>query len=267
LGLPALSTVHWKIEYGDEPIVAAAIHDGHKLRTALLPFIALSDEARRREEDPFTASWAQFASSKIIGCHSRFEVDLNRPREKAVYLEPQDAWGLCVWNQSLPEALVVESRMLYDEFYEAVGQLLDHLLAKSSPVVVYDLHTYNHRRRGPYAELDDPALNPDVNVGTGTMDRIYWAPLVDRFIHDLRQAEFPGDGLDVRENVRFFGGQFARWIHQAYPQKVCVLSIEFKKFFMDEWTGQVDERLRLSIQQALASTLPGVREAIHSLRP
>lgn len=230
----------------------------------MLPYIALSDEARRREEDPFTGSWTHFASSRIIGCHSRFELDLNRPREKAIYLEPQDAWGLRVWNAPLPQSLVEESLGLYDKFYVAVGQLLDHLLSKSSPVVVYDLHTFNHRRRGPYAEQDDPELNPQVNLGTGTMDRNYWAPVVDRFISDLRRAEFPHGPLDVRENVRFFGGQFARWIHQSYPRMVCVLSIEFKKIFMDEWTGKVDETLQLAIPKALAATLPGVLEVIHS---
>lgn len=71
--------------------------------------------------------------------------------------------------------------------------------------------------------------------------------------------------LDVRENVKFFGGHFAKWIYQNFPKKVCVLSIEFKKFFMDEWTGKVDEVQSAAIKSALAATIPGVLSELKSL--
>jgi hypothetical protein len=35
---------------------------------------------------------------------------------------------------------------------------------------------------------------------------------------------------------------------------VCVLSIEFKKFFMDEWTGEPYEDVISAIGEALQST-------------
>ena len=31
---------------------------------------------------------------------SRFEADLNRPRDRAVYLTPADAWGHQVWRRA-----------------------------------------------------------------------------------------------------------------------------------------------------------------------
>ena len=31
----------------------------------------------------------------------------------------------------------------------------------------------------------------------------------------------------------------AKGIHERYPEKACVIAIEFKKIFMDEWTGEV----------------------------
>ena len=43
-------------------------------------------------------------------------------------------------------------------------------------IVVFDLHTYNHRRNGPDGPPADPAGNPQVNIGTGTMNRDRWAP-------------------------------------------------------------------------------------------
>lgn len=41
--------------------------------------------------------------------------------------------------------------------------------------LVLDLHSYNHRRAGPNAPPADPERNPEVNIGTGTMDRGRWA--------------------------------------------------------------------------------------------
>jgi hypothetical protein len=104
-------------------------------------------------------------------------------------------------------------------------------------------------------------------VGTGTMDRARWAPIVDRFIAELRTVDFLGRQLDVRENVKFFGGQLGRWTHQNFPESACVLSIEFKKFFMDEWTGEPDPANKQldAIRQALAATIPGVLEELDKL--
>jgi hypothetical protein len=40
------------------------------------------------------------------------------------------------------------------------------------------------------------------------------------------------------------------------------LCIEFKKFFMNEWTGVPDPGLLAAITTALESTLPGVSEEL-----
>ena len=240
----------WRIVKGEGPIVAAAIHDGHFVRDNLRALLALSDSARLTEEDPCTGSWTEVFSTRIVGLRSRFEVDLNRPRDSAIYLHPADAWGLKVWNKELPDQLVRESLQLYDGFYEEVRRLLSGLVAEHKRLVVYDLHTYNHRRSGPYAEFDDANLNPAVNLGTGTMDRRRWSKVVDRFMAELRNFSFPGLELDVRENVKFLGGHFAKWIHHEFAESVCVLSIEFKKFFMDEWTGEADLQAQSDAIQA-----------------
>ena len=252
----------WRIVKGDGPLVAAAIHDGHFVRDNVRPLLALSDAARLSEEDPCTGSWTAIASTRIIGNRSRFEVDLNRPRDKAVYLHPVDSWGLKVWNRELPAEFVDESLQLYDAFYADVLGLLRELISRHRRLVVYDLHTYNHRRGGPYADFDDAMMNPEVNVGTGTMDRHLWSNVVDCFVNELREHTFLGRKLDVRENVKFFGGHFPKWIHHEFADSVCVLSIEFKKFFMDEWTGEVNQEQSDAIQQALASTVPGVLQEL-----
>jgi hypothetical protein len=127
---------------------------------------------------------------------------------------------------------------------------------------VFDLHTYNHRRSGADGPPADAEANPQVNIGTGTMNRERWAPVVDTFIDTLRCYDFPGGKLDVRENVKFYGGAWPRWIHDTFPETGVAIAIEFKKFFMDEWTGVPDNDSVVAIGAALRSTVPAVLAAL-----
>lgn len=255
----------WTIQKGDSPFVAAAVHDGHAVRDEALGLMNLTDPERLREEDPFTGGWTAVAPTRVVGLNSRFEVDLNRPREKAVYIVPEDAWGLQAWKDRPPESVVVGSLAQYDAFYADVKKLLSDLEVRFGKFVVFDLHTYNHRREGPKGPPADPTANPEVNLGTGTLDRDRWGPLIDRFINDLHSFDYLGRHLQVGENVKFKGGNFSRWIHQTFPQSGCSLAVEFKKFFMDEWTGKPDEKQVQAILQALESTVPGVLEELEKL--
>ncbi len=248
------------------PLVATAVHHGSDLREELHPHLALSEAGRLREEDPYTGLWTGIAATGIVVHRSRFEVDLNRPREQAVYRQPEDAWGLRVWKGPLPDDVVARSLSGYDAFYAMLHELYSGLAARHGRFVVFDLHSYNHRREGPDGLAADVAGNPQVNVGTGTLgDRAPWAGVIDRFIHDLAAFDFPGGRLDVRENVKFRGGNGGRWAHETFPASACVLSIEFKKFFMDEWSGRADAELLEAIKAALASTVQGVAEELDEL--
>lgn len=255
----------WTVHEGGEPLCAVAVHAGHDLREELARLIAIDEATRLREEDPYTDYLAAVAPTRLVPHRSRFEVDLNRARDEAVYLGPEDAWGLPVWKTSLPEAEIQCSLAEYDAYYAELERLLDKLELRYGRFVIFDIHSYNHRRAGPHAPPADPAHNPDVNVGTGSMDRQRWAPLVDRFIADLRRFDYLGRHLDVRENVKFKGRHFARWVHAHYPQSACVLSLEFKKIFMDEWTGAVDPDRLEALYEALKSTLPGIAEEMARL--
>ena len=252
----------WQLVEGDGSIVAAAIHDGHDLREDVATRMALSDADRLREEDPYTGAWTQVAPVRLVGRRSRFEVDLNRAREKAIYATPADAWGLNVWTDPPPQTLMARSLEEYDAFYARLSVLLTRIIKRFGGVLILDFHTYNHRRDGLDAPPADPLLNPEVNLGTGSLDRARWAPVVDRFISELGSFDFLGRQLDVRENVKFRGGNMSRWIHKAFPTQACSLSIEFKKFFMDEWSGTLDSNVHDEITRALQSTLPGLRQEL-----
>lgn len=253
----------WRLHLGDGPLVATAVHDGHDVREEVAKHLALDEPGRFREEDPHTGSWTSVAPTRVIGLNSRFEVDLNRPRDKAVYRTPEDAWGLKVWQQELPDDIAARSLAQYDAFYKVLDGLYRQLAQQHGAFVVYDLHTYNHRREGPGGPQADPQGNPQVNLGTGTLsNRDRFAGVIDRFTQELSNYDFPGGKLDVRENVKFQGGNHAKWAHDTFPEAACVIAIEFKKFFMDEWSGEPDVMLVEAIGKALAATVPGVLEEL-----
>lgn len=254
---------HSEITRGPGPLIAAAIHDGHAVGMETLPHLALGPAERMREEDPFTGELTAVAPTRIVGLRSRFEVDLNRPPEGAVYRTPEHAWGLDVWQEGVvPDDVLGRSMALYDDFYAHVEALVEEKIREHGAVVVYDLHSYNHRRGGPDGPTADPDENPEVNIGTDSLDP-RWGGLVERFMDDLREgARRAGmDDLDVRENVKFQGGHFPRRLHERFGADACVIAIEFKKTFMNEWTGVVDRAHLDRLREALAFTIPGVLEA------
>ncbi len=256
----------WQLAQGNSPLVVTAIHDGHKLRPDVSAIMALTDLERLREEDPFTAIWTQIPNATtLVGTYSRFEVDLNRPRAKAVYIQPEDAWGLHVWEETPTAKIIEQSLANYDAFYAAAYHLFTELEHQFGQFVVYDLHTYNHLRDGSDGAPADPEANPEVNIGTGTLNRDRWGTIIDCFIEELSAFDFLGRQLDVRENIKFRGGQFARWTHENFPESACVLSIEYKKFFMDEWTGVPDQTQVEAIHQSLQSTTTAVLNTLKKI--
>ncbi len=231
----------WTVQQGPGPIVATAIHDGHELRPEAAEAIVLSDAERLLEEDPFTGEAILDVPTHVIAHRSRFEVDLNRPPEGAVYRTPQQSWGLQVWKTEPRADFVERSLAIHADYYRMLGELLDSVWMRHDRFVLIDLHSYNHRRAGPDAEPTPLEKAPDINIGTFSMPRRHWAFLVEPLIEALREFDFNGRKLDVRENVAFEGrGYQARFVHDRYPLNGCAIAFEFKKFYMDEWTGVPD---------------------------
>jgi len=248
------------VREGDGPVVAFALHAGHALRPGLEAHSALSDADRLREEDPHTARMAPEGRPLVEVVRSRFEVDLNRPRFRAVYQGPGDAWGLKVWRGELPDEADRVSRAVYDAFYAGAFELLSKVAARHGRFVVLDLHSYNHRREGAQAPPADPKANPDINLGTKRIDRQRWAPVVDAFTGCVGDA-----GVDVGENVKFGGGHFAHWVADTFGDQGATLAIEFKKTYMDEWSGEVDERAVARNRAVMAEAADAVEAALQRI--
>lgn len=72
----------WHLEKGDGPLLGIAVHAGHDMRPELVPYLAIDEQTRLREEDPYADYWTLACGRRMLPQRSRFEVDLNRPRNE-----------------------------------------------------------------------------------------------------------------------------------------------------------------------------------------
>ncbi len=243
----------------DEPIVCTAIHNGHNMTPLAKDNLGIDEAVRFREEDPRTAFFSDICNNRIIGLQSRFEVDLNRPRHKAVYLKPEDAWGLEVRKDNPDPKQLIKALEMYDNFYRRVGRLYEDMSSTFGFFLIYDIHSYNHHRLGPEAPFDDPEKNPEIILGTSNMDQ-RWSLMIDKIEKKMKEFDFFGKKIDVRQNVKFPGGNLSKWTHNRFPLNACSVAIEFKKIFMDEWSGEFYPDVMEKLRDLLESTKPVILE-------
>ncbi len=251
------------MQRGGGPVAAAAIHDGHGLRAEVAGLVALSDADRLREEDPFTGQAIVDVPTHFIAHRSRFEADLNRGSDTAVYRTPEEAWGLQLWGDPPSDAIVEGSLDYHRRFYATVATVLDDIAADFPRFVLIDVHSYNHRRGGPDGDSTPPQDAPEINIGTFSMPRDQWAWLLDPLMQAMRDYDFGGRRLDVRENVAFQGkGELTRFVHDRYPGQGCAIALEFKKFFMDEWSGAPDPAALMHMRGFIRHVAKAARELL-----
>lgn len=265
LDLPAARDALWSVERAASPVIGTAIHNGHALRDEVAAVMGLDEAGRLREEDPFTEYAIRDVPNRVVFHRSRFEIDLNRDREGAVYLRPEQAWGLDVWAERPADALVRRSLDVHAAYYAMLHQMLAGIAAEYGQFVLLDVHSYNHRRGGPDADPTPAAEAPQINIGTISMDRSRWAHVVDPFMDSLRGFSFRGRPMDVRENIAFEGrGEQTRFVHANFPESGCAIAIEFKKFFMDEWTGEPDIEALQAMRAMISASLPVLLDSLRT---
>jgi hypothetical protein len=247
-------------------VLALSIHNGHEMHPQLLPDCGISEAERLREEDPYTEYFTQPYANRCAVYTSRFSVDLNRNPEQCVYLNPEDCWGLPV-RKSMPSGeLLASLQQDYQSWYQLLATDVERLLLQHQLLLVLDIHSYNHRRGGIDALPDPQSQNPDIILGRSNMP-VEFYPWVESLRekldgHPLYRHGSDGSvldcllpALDCRCDVKFTGGWLSRWLHHSYPGRVLSLSVEFKKIWMDEWTGSVNNDFQAELNSLFASAV------------
>jgi hypothetical protein len=153
-----------------------------------------------------------------------------------------------------------ESLSKYDEFYLKLRNIIDSFLSCHDKLIVWDIHSYNHRRAGIDATFDADIENPEIIIGTNHYQFTpqSWKPLIDTIEQAFKAQPFVGNfpnrshmipHLDVRQNVKFPGGFLSQYINSTYGDRVCCIAIEFKKIWMCEWTQIIDHTCLIKLKQ------------------
>lgn len=249
----------WDMLVQPGPVMVTAIHAGHTIRSPLRPWLKIAEQERLREEDPLTDFFLPVGDTIFRANRSRFEFDLNRPASKAVTVDPEDTWGLRIWDPGLPQEEIDASLALHRKFYAMMAERVEAMIEEHGRILVLDIHSYNHRRNGADGPSAPQADNPDIDLGATTLNSGIYGDLLDRFVQGLRSRPVRGKAPDVRVNVRWEdGGNFPEWLHATFGDTACVITLEYKKTFMDEWGHKADI---LALQDLREGFLAGVANA------
>ena len=227
------------------PYVCGAIHDGHQFRKELWDNCLHSEYDRWYEEDPETKNMVISMPILIAGCDSRFEYDLNRPPEEAVF---ETAWGKQLWKSPLPKDQHERSLEKHKNFYKVTQALIKKIEDKFGICVVYDMHSYNWQRWDREV--------PTWNLGTSNIDNDRFGEDVELWRQSLSNIELPHNiKSDADINNTFFGnGYFLKYITKTF-RNTLVLATEIAKIYCDETNEVIFPEVVASVEKQLKPKL------------
>ncbi len=229
------------------PYICTAIHDGHRLRNEIVGNCALSDAERFYEEDPYTGEFISAMPITVTGCDSRYEYDLNRAPETAIY---EEAWGKVVWNTPLTDEQKAQSLEKHNSFYRVISALYKRVIKHHGGCLVYDIHSYNYKRKNDNT--------PDFNIGTEQLNTDKYGDVINHWNDELNTITIANHEIRSAIDEVFYGRGYQATIAKDFDNTL-VLPTEFKKIFMNELTGEVDNdvisELKPRFEQAIQNTV------------
>ncbi len=228
------------------PFVCGAVHDGHQFRKSLWDNCLHTEYERWYEEDPCTKQMIQSFPIVIAGCDSRFEYDLNRPPETAIF---DTAWGKQLWKNTLPENEIQLSLQKHANFYKVTHALIAKLTSKLQNVLVFDMHSYNWKRWDREV--------PVWNLGTINVDNTRFGSLIESWRIKLESIKLP-NGIETTSKINdtFQGnGYFLKYITNNF-KNTLVLATEISKIYCDELTGIVFPEVVSAVEEQLKILIP-----------
>lgn len=224
----------------------AAVHDGHQFRKELWDNCMHTEYERWYEEDPETKSMVHSHPIVIAGCDSRFEYDLNRDPEHAVF---ETAWEKKLWYTPLSKEKKTLSLKKHRNFYKVVYALMSKLEEKFGMCIVYDMHSYNWQRWDREV--------PTWNLGTSNIDNDRFGSDIESWRQSLSEIQFPHHiKSSAKINDTFQGnGYFLKFITHHF-QNTLVLATEIAKIYCDEYNHIIYPEIVSSVETQLRKRIP-----------
>lgn len=234
--------------------VCGAVHDGHQFRNELWDNCLHTEYERWYEEDPATKEMVASQPIVIAGTDSRFEYDLNRAPENAIY---EDAWGKQLWKTPLSEQMRQKSLQKHTNFYKVVHALIHKIEQLFGCCVVYDMHSYNWKRWDREV--------PTWNLGTSNVDQKRYKDEIESWRALLGEMKLPNDIKSTSKvNDTFQGnGYFLKYITQNFNHTL-VLATEIAKVYCDELTQIMYPEVVAAVERSLRKNLKLHAEAFYA---
>ncbi|MGB0891553.1 MAG: N-formylglutamate amidohydrolase [Flavobacteriaceae bacterium] len=235
------------------PYVCGAVHDGHQFRKELWDNCIHTEYERWFEEDPETKEMVKTHPIVIAGMDSRFEYDLNRTPETAIYT---DAWGKQLWHNPLPENQREKSLQKHVNFYKIVHALISKLEEKFGVCIVYDMHSYNWKRWDREV--------PTWNLGTANVDNNRFGNEIESWRSILEKMPLPNDIKSTSKiNDTFQGnGYFLKFISNNF-KNTLVLATEIAKVYCDELAQVMYPEVVAAVEKYLRKELKNHAETFY----
>jgi len=213
------------------------MHTGSRIRPELMDAMLVKRENRFREEDPYADVFIREMPIRIIARDSRFEYDLNRENETCIYPYGDLKYGMDIWKRPLTADEKGPAILKHQEFHDLIDLLIHMLMKKNRHALIFDMHTYCYQRDGKRIWHEDP--NPEINIGSKAVNREIFGKAINTFMESLSGQTIDGHPVRIVENEVFMGGYLSRKLSKTWFKNVLVLAVEYKKIFMNEWTGEV----------------------------
>ena len=235
------------------PYICAAVHDGHQFRKSLWDNCLHTEYDRWYEEDPCTSEMVASHPIVLSGCDSRFEYDLNRPPDGAIY---SDAWGKPLWKTPLSAAEYDHSMRKHASFYSVVHALVEQIEGKYGKAIVFDMHSYNWKRWDREV--------PTWNLGTSNIDNERFGEIVTAWQQKLETIKLPNSiKSDCKINDTFQGnGFFLKYITTTFGNTL-VLATEIAKVYCDELTAIIYPEVVRAVELQLKELVPLQAKEFH----
>lgn len=237
------------------PYACASIHDGHQFRKELWDNCLHTEYDRWYEEDPETKNMIKSHPIVIAGCDSRFEYDLNRAPEEAVF---ETAWGKQLWREPLSEGVKTKSLKKHTNFYKVIHALVETMESNFGFFTIYDMHSYNWKRWDREV--------PTWNLGTSNLDNLRFGNVIETWRESLSQIEFPnGIPSTSKINDTFQGnGYFLKYITKNF-KNTLVLATEIAKVYCDEYEQIIYPEVVSCVEKELIKRIPEHAFAVYDV--
>lgn len=245
---------------GTVPLLISLPHDGCHLPGHLAA--RMQPEARRTPDTDWHVSRlyafaADMGASLLVPTHSRYVVDLNRPRDDVSLYPGQNSTGLCPavrfsgdpvylpGEQPTPDEVATRVEAYWRPYHALLAGELDRIKAEHGRALLWEGHSI--RAHVPF--LFDGRL-PDLNLGTAG-----GASCLPQTQHRLEAVLAGQSRYSWVANGRFKGGYITR-LYGRPQAGVEAVQLELAQCnYMDEDSFAYDEGLAAALQPTLRALL------------